>query len=665
LTSKDPELGVDVRHDRALKILDDHFNLDRARLDGDAETLGIAGGILKRRWADLGQVTDLTRSCEMYTRGAKGPVGDDGYAHINAAFVEDLLAALGDDSKARRARADALRLRLLAELPDPGNEWTLSTRAEALVGLGRYQEATEAVRKIGPRSSWKLETTARQLATLVYLRGESPMEDGDIRAFFETLLPGAGEAVRSVFTGKVGLALSGGGFRASYYHLGVLARLAELDVLRHVEVLSCVSGGSIVGACYWLTLRKRMLEPKAMDRHAYVQLVRDLITHFNEAVGTDLRATVQPNLRSVIRRFTKGEKGVLDPEATAEVLEERFYRPLMEGEGPIYMHDLVFTPADHDPRLTGDPVFHPGRHNWLRKHKVPVLVLNATSVNTGHAWQFTPTWMGESPWAIHEAADSVPRLEWAWYEPAAEWRVRVGQAVAASASVPGLFAPLRLGNHYVDGTDVRLVDGGAYDNQGSVSLLALGCNVLIVSDASGQFLLEQSPEDGVGGLLPYAMRSMDSLMARVRLANFADLSARKKAGLLRGLMFLHMKEGLDADPIRLKFSQKSYQLERTALSSSGVRKDFQQALAELRTDLDVFSPLEATGLMACGYKMCTTKAHADLAGLPGLQSESQAEQWPFTDMLSQITSIDADTPGRRDLLADLRTGSKRELRLTV
>ena len=30
----------------------------------------------------------------------------------------------------------------------------------------------------------------------------------------------------------LGLALSGGGFRASLFHIGVLARLAELDLLR-------------------------------------------------------------------------------------------------------------------------------------------------------------------------------------------------------------------------------------------------------------------------------------------------------------------------------------------------------------------------------------------------------------------------------------------------
>lgn len=42
---------------------------------------------------------------------------------------------------------------------------------------------------------------------------------------------------------KPGLALSAGRFRASLFHIRVLARLAELDPLRHVEVLFTVSGG--------------------------------------------------------------------------------------------------------------------------------------------------------------------------------------------------------------------------------------------------------------------------------------------------------------------------------------------------------------------------------------------------------------------------------------
>ena len=60
---------------------------------------------------------------------------------------------------------------------------------------------------------------------------------------------------------KLGLALSGGGHRAAFFHIGVLAKLAELGLLRHLEVISTVSGGSIVGALYYLHV-KNLLEDK-------------------------------------------------------------------------------------------------------------------------------------------------------------------------------------------------------------------------------------------------------------------------------------------------------------------------------------------------------------------------------------------------------------------
>lgn len=47
---------------------------------------------------------------------------------------------------------------------------------------------------------------------------------------------------------RLGLALSGGGFRAAAYHLGVFKKLDELKLLDKIDLLSCVSGGSIAGA---------------------------------------------------------------------------------------------------------------------------------------------------------------------------------------------------------------------------------------------------------------------------------------------------------------------------------------------------------------------------------------------------------------------------------
>jgi predicted acylesterase/phospholipase RssA len=667
LTSKDRDLNAATRHDRALRILAEGLgSLDDVAFDGDRETLGIAGGILKRRWDDLGQIEDLRKAARYYERGAAKDLGEDGYAHINAAFMEDLLASVGDQPETRRTRATTRRMEILEKLT-PADQiesddvawFNTATRAEALFGLKKYDDATNVIAAFDKKKApWELETTARQIATLAHIHEPDPLAVPEIRRFFETLLPGAADAARSAVIGKVGLALSGGGFRASLYHLGVLAKLAELNVLRHVDVLSCVSGGSIVGACYWLALRRRMLSPAPLQHKDYIAIVSEVIDHFMRAVGDNLFGGLDSRWFSVLKRvFREDAKGALDPEETASALEEMFYRPLRSDKSATGMHDLPFTPRDHDAGMTGSEEFHPGKHNWLRGNKVPVLVLNATTVNTGHAWQFTPTWMGESPWAVHEGADSIPRLEWSWYVPEKNWSMPLGRAVAASASVPGIFTPLRINTAY-RGWGVQLVDGGVHDNQGTVSLLALNCNVVLVSDACGQLMAEKEPGTGVGGLLSYADRSMSTLMERVRLANYADLSARKRSGLLRGLMFLHMKAGLDADTVRLDFSQEAYEITREPMSRAGIRKDFQAALAELRTHLDVFTPDECYALMACGYRMTKWAFERDLTHLKALYDPPVTADWPFKPMLDEITSTKPTTSRRDALLDAFRKGSQ-------
>jgi predicted acylesterase/phospholipase RssA len=673
LTSKDPELDAATRHDEAIVLLASRFEfVKNSKLAGDAETLGIAGGICKRRWNDLGQLKDLVQAAEFYGRAAKNELGDDAYPHVNAAFLEDLLAAAGDRPVERHERATKLRERIVRDLAISGTWFNAATRAEALFGLGKYAEATEVLRRIGAEARpapWQLRTMAEQLAQLAYLREERPLEHPAIRMFFETLLPGASDAIRSVIIGKVGLALSGGGFRASFYHLGVLACLAERDILRDVEVLSCVSGGSIAGACYWLKLRQRLLKPEPMRHESYIELVRELIVHFQNAVRANLRGRIQPHVAQVIWRLLNDERGVLDPEKAADALEEYFYRPLWPDNGPIQMDQLVFKPADHDVALTGSEAFNPGKHNWLRAHKVPALILNATTVNTGHAWRFTPTWMGEAPWSVHESADSIPRFEWSAYDKDLGWQIRLARAVTASACVPMVFAPLRIGQYYGQGIEISLVDGAVHDNQGSVSLLASGCNVIIVSDACAQLMLEPAPIPGLKGLRTSMWRFVDTLMERVRLANFADLESRRRSGLLRGLTFLHMKAGLDANVIRLRFSQETSSPESTPLSPSGIRKDFQRALAELRTDLDVFTTDEANGLMACGYQMAAKGLDRELPKLQTVWRAAPRSDWPFQEMLAEITSVATTTPRRDDRLralglahsVDFSTGSSRRL----
>jgi NTE family protein len=47
---------------------------------------------------------------------------------------------------------------------------------------------------------------------------------------------------------RIGLSLSGGGFRAAAFHLGVMRKLHKLALLDRIDLISCVSGGSIAGA---------------------------------------------------------------------------------------------------------------------------------------------------------------------------------------------------------------------------------------------------------------------------------------------------------------------------------------------------------------------------------------------------------------------------------
>ena len=56
---------------------------------------------------------------------------------------------------------------------------------------------------------------------------------------------------------KIGLALSGGGFRASIFHMGVLKYLAEKNKLEEISYISSVSGGSLlIGLIYSLNNNK-------------------------------------------------------------------------------------------------------------------------------------------------------------------------------------------------------------------------------------------------------------------------------------------------------------------------------------------------------------------------------------------------------------------------
>jgi hypothetical protein len=318
-----------------------------------------------------------------------------------------------------------------------------------------------------------------------------------------------------------------------------------------------------------------------------------------------------------------------------ELYEKNIFSRVQDGEGgePRWLNQLIIQPK-------GEPEgFHPKNDNWRRAAKVPILILNATTLNTGHNWQFTATWMGEPPSSIDSEVDGNYRLRRMYYDQAPDDHkcIRLGHAVAASSCVPGLFEPLALTNLY-DGLVVRLVDGGVYDNQGTASLLDQGCNILLVSDASGQM---NTMNDPGASLLAVPMRTNSVLQARVRVAQYRELSARRRALALRGLMFIHLKKDLQVkslDWINCPDPQDSCDPD-LPLTTYGINKGAQARLAAIRTDLDSFSDAEARALMISGYRMTEFELARRLPELDN--SRGETAEWEFMKFDESLTRADA------------------------
>src|SRR4051795_2608992 len=67
---------------------------------------------------------------------------------------------------------------------------------------------------------------------------------------------------------RIGLALSGGGFRASLYHLGLIRFLRDAGLLSQVSHITSVSGGSIIAAHLVLNWDRYNGSPNEFDAAA-------------------------------------------------------------------------------------------------------------------------------------------------------------------------------------------------------------------------------------------------------------------------------------------------------------------------------------------------------------------------------------------------------------
>lgn len=612
---KDLELHKDFSYDMALKTLSLISEDDK-----EEETLCLKGAIYKRKWEYKANLDDLYKSIEYYKNAYENyKEKDKGYGGINASYLYDVLLNELKDidleySESILIKVYELRDDIIKSFKDEEKDkWLCHTLAQAYLGNNKLEDCRKILEEASNNfdyDDWEIFTTYKQLKLLADIKDIDNLD---------CLLPLLGENkhVLEQTLDKKGLALSGGGFRASFFQLGTLAKLAECNMLKDIEVLSTVSGGSIVGVLYYLKLQK-LLESKSDDeitQKDYIDLVHDLIDEFFEVVQTDIRnSVIWKSSLSKTFKFLIPFNGYSRTNKLGELYQERFYKKYKN-----YMKDLIITPKEWQDKKED---FKPRFNNWRRKNKVPILVINATNLNSGHSWQFQASKMGEPEYMTDLEIDKNDRFDWARYDDKGLQKkfknYPIGQAVACSSAVPLLFTPIVLEDLY-EGYKLSISDGGVYDNQGFSGLLSEECDYIICSDASGQM---DNQKTSTTTLLGMNKRTIDIQMDRNRELIFEDLNNRKEKGILKGFLFTHLKEDLKSNEIKQEDTIQKFE--------ENENKEFQQLISKVRTDLDVFSKTEAYSLMCNGYKLFEKRIKKENI------KESKIEKWIFLSVQKNI-----------------------------
>ena len=358
---------------------------------------------------------------------------------------------------------------------------------------------------------------------------------------------------------KIGLALSGGGIRATVFHLGVLARLARQSLLEKITFLSTVSGGSLAVALVW-----------ACSGNVWPS--SGVFLQQTMSTGRHLLTT-----RSLERAYLKSI--LLSPWA------------LLHGRGTALARALQGCWSVRG--LLSDL---PDNPRWI---------INATCYETGKNWRIMKKRMGDYMTGYVE----TPQLP-------------IAQAVAASSAVPGLVGCLKLDtgkfNWYTyddTQTPVRqsarfrtltLWDGGVYDNLGVEALFKPGrgyrdgFDFLIVSDASALLEHDTRKIHAPLRLLDVATDQVRSLRARSVVSHLQDnpgTGAYLKIGNTEQRIYQEAKQPSMAD--------------RIASDSLGFT-DVREA-AKIGTTLRTFTKREFELLFAHGYQVAdaTFSAYCD------------------------------------------------------
>jgi hypothetical protein len=145
------------------------------------------------------------------------------------------------------------------------------------------------------------------------------------------------------------------------------------------------------------------------------------------------------------------------------------------------------------------------------------------------------------------------------------------------------------------------------------------------------------------------------LQARVREAQFDQLSALRRGGAIQGAMFIHLTKDLEAEPVSWVGQPPKPARQPPETTSYGIDRKIQLKLAEVRTDLDSFSDAEGYALMTSGYRM-TEHALLEEKCLPTLQPAGSRQPWQFLAAEEALTRT--DTKQTKDMLTLLSVSNE-------
>ena len=324
----------------------------------------------------------------------------------------------------------------------------------------------------------------------------------------------------------IGLSLSGGGSRAVAFHLGTLRALEDLGLLDDVDVISGVSGGSVMTGLLGYTDTPFT----DVDRNAVAFLRRGLVIPGLKKLLHPARAgpllwnfsfVALPTLAIDILATSAGRLGSLFPGLrNISGAVSRWSWPFRRCYSRT--HVLADAIADIVGAQRCDAPTRQGKS----------IVFNACELRTGTAFRMS------------NERFSCWRYGWA---PAGQ--LRVADAVMASAAYPPFLPPFDWKcsfqrNGKTDTHRVLVTDGGVFDNLGvsvmepgrdaDISAISYSPDIIIASDAgAGQFTGESVPTSW-----PRQMTQVVSaVMRKVQDATKQRLHDHAQAGRIDGFVY--------------------------------------------------------------------------------------------------------------------------------